>query len=139
MWRIVLAAGFLSTPAVALAQSAPDLEREKAELLRLHRNDRDAHFRTNLDLLQDRSPDTMISVSRGQVHRVTKVEQRRFFREYFRGATYQAWDAIEEPIVRVSNDASMAWIITRLQVRRLKRLDDGSERAEGFVYAGIMT
>lgn len=125
--------------AAASSAEGQSLERERAELLRLHRNDREAHFRTDVALLQDRTPPVMISVSNGQVRRVPKADQRQFFTEYFRGATYEEWDDLEEPIVRVSNDATMAWIITRLRVRRVKRDADGTERREGFVYAGIMT
>ncbi len=41
------------------------------------------------------------------------------------GATYYEWDDVEEPIVRVSNDGSMAWMITRVRVRRTQKGDAG--------------
>jgi hypothetical protein len=136
---LVASCTLLAAASPGRAQSSVDLEREKAELLRLHRNDREAHFKTDVALLQERTPDVMISVANGRVRRVPKAEQRQSFTEWFRGATYQEWDDLEDPIVRVSNDATMAWIITRLRVRRLKKGADGVERQEGFVYAGIMT
>ena len=49
------------------------------------------------------------------------------------------WDDVEEPIIRISNDASMAWMITRTRVRRVQKTADGTEKEEKFVYAGIMT
>jgi hypothetical protein len=61
------------------------------------------------------------------------------FTEYFRDAKYYEWDDVEEPIVRVSNDASMAWMITRTKVRRVQKNADGAEKEAKFVYAGIMT
>ena len=118
---------------------APELGAEKAELLRLLAQDRRAHFETSVDLLMERTPDTMISVSNGAVRRIAKADFRQMFVGVFRGATYQEWEPIEEPIVRISNDASMAWIITRLRVRRLKTQDDGNGQLESFTYAGIMT
>ena len=61
------------------------------------------------------------------------------FTGYFRDAKYYEWDDVEEPIIRISNDASMAWMITRTRVRRVQKTADGTEKEEKFVYAGIMT
>lgn len=124
----------------ALAQAPPvDLEKEKAELLRMHRASREAHFKTDADLLQENAPEEMISVSEGKIRRIKKAEARTFFTEYFRGAKYTEWDDMEEPIVRVSKDGTMAWMITRLRVRRTQKDAAGVEQEQKFVYAGIMT
>ena len=123
----------------ASAQPSADLEKEKAELLRLHKADREAHFKTDVDALLANSPEEMISVSRGKISRSSKVDARKMFTGYFRDAKYYEWDDVEEPIVRISNDASMAWMITRVRVRRVQKNPDGAEKEEKFVYAGIMT
>ena len=128
--------GFTLEPVRA---QAPDLGAERAELLRILAQDRRAHFETSVDLLTERTPETMISVSNGRVRQIPRAQFREMFTGVFRGASYQEWDTTEEPIVRISNDASMAWVITRLKVRRLKKQDDGTERTEAFTYAGIMT
>jgi hypothetical protein len=131
---------FLASSAVAVrAQAAADSEKEKSELLRLHRADREAHFKTDPDMLQERTPEVLISVSRGKIHRSSRAEGRKRFAEYFRGARYFEWDDLEEPIIRVSRDGSMAWMITRIRVRRVQKDEAGGEREERFVYAGIMT
>ncbi len=124
---------------VAQTGSAVDLEKERAALLRLHKADREAHFRTDVELLQRSSPEEFISVSRGKIHRATKSDERKLFTEYFRGAKYYEWDDLEEPIVRVSRDGSMAWMITRVRVRRTQKDATGAEKEQKFVYAGIMT
>jgi hypothetical protein len=124
---------------VAQIRSTVDLEKERVELLRLHKADREAHLRTDVELLQRSSPEEFISVSRGKIHRATKSDERRLFTEYFRGAKYYEWDDLEEPIVRVSKDGSMAWMITRVRVRRTQRDATGAEKEEKFVYVGIMT
>lgn len=130
---------FVACAACAGAQPAANLDREKAELLRLHKAGREAHFKTDVELLLENSPEEMISVSRGKINRSGKAEGRKMFTEYFRGAKYYEWDDVEEPIIRVSKDASMAWMITRIRVRRVQRDASGAEREEKFVYAGIMT
>lgn len=123
----------------AQAQSPAGLEKEKAELLRLHRADREAHLKTDVDLLQEQSPEEFISVSEGKIHRSNRADERKMFSEYFRGAKYYEWDDLEEPIIQVSKDGSMAWMITRVRVRRVQKDTTGAEREEKFVYAGIMT
>jgi hypothetical protein len=46
----------------APAQAEVDLERKRANLLQVHRNVRDAHFKTNVDLLLERTSDELIYV-----------------------------------------------------------------------------
>ena len=130
---------FVGCAVCAGAQPSPNLEQEKAELLRLHTSDREAHFKTDVDRLLENSPAEMISVSRGKISRSSKDDARKMFTGYFRDAKYYEWDDVEEPIIRVSNDASMAWMITRTRVRRVQKNAEGAEKEEKFVYAGIMT
>jgi hypothetical protein len=130
---------FVTGAVFAPAGGGADTEKEKAELLRLHRAAREAHFKTDADMLMARAPEVLISVSRGKVNRSGREQVRKQFEEYFRGATYYEWDDLEEPTVRVSRDASMAWMITRIRVRRVQRDAAGAEREEKFVYAGLTT
>lgn len=121
-------------------ETSVDLELERSALLKIHSQDRQAHFDTDVDLLLAHSGHEFISVSNGEVHRSTLAEQHAFFEGYFKGATYYEWDDLEPPIIRISADASMAWMIVRTQVRRVTRLEGAEEARETrFVYAGIMT
>jgi hypothetical protein len=130
----------VSTTVRVEPQSQPvDLKNEQAELLRLHTTDREAHFKTDVSLLQQSASDEFISVSNGAVARISKEQERTFFEAYFKGATYSEWDDLEPPIVRVSKDGSMAWMITRVRVTRAEKNSDGVARTTTFVYAGVMT
>lgn len=128
-----------ASSALGQGQAPVDLEKERAELLRLHKADREAHFNADVDLLQERAPDEFIAVSEGKIYRTKKAEDRKQFAEYFRGAKYYEWDDVEEPIIRISKDGSMAWMITRVRVRRVQRGAAGEESERKFIYAGIMT
>src|SRR5438477_7877222 len=121
------------------AQPSADLEKEKAELLRIHKSDRESHFKTDVEGLLENSPEEFISVGRGKINRSSKDDARKMFTGYFRDAKYYEWDDVEEPIIRISNDASMAWMLTRTRVRRVQKTADGTGKEEKFVYAGIMT
>src|SRR5262245_13852606 len=94
----------LSAGAGAYAQPKPfDLEKEKADLLKLHQQDRQAHFQTDVAMLLAHHPEEFISVRNGKIYRPKKADTRKAFTESFRGATYFEWDDLEPPIISVSN------------------------------------
>jgi hypothetical protein len=124
---------------VGSASAAHDLEAARRELLALHESDRRAHFTADAGLLASSAGESLLTVSRGALERVTPAAERRRFEEYFRGARYEAWDDLEPPVVRVSDDGSMAWIVSRLRVKRTAPAPDGALQERSFVYAGIMT
>ena len=53
---------FVACAASASAEPSADLEKEKAELLRIHKSDREAHFKTDVEGLLENSPEEFISV-----------------------------------------------------------------------------
>ncbi|HKU13596.1 MAG TPA: hypothetical protein VJQ52_04320 [Steroidobacteraceae bacterium] len=134
----ILLLSIVLAPLNAGAQSKVDLADEVQQLLRIHQSDRRAHFETNAKQLMEHAGDEFISVSNGKVRRTTPAEDLKFFEQYFQGAKYYEWDDVEPPIVRVSNDASMAWMIVRTRVRRAEAQSSGNATERKFVYAGIM-
>jgi hypothetical protein len=134
----ILLLSIVLVPINADAQSKVDLADEVEQLLRIHESDRRAHFETNAKRIMEHATDEFISVSAGKVQRTTRAENLKFFEEYFKGAKYYEWDDLEPPIVRVSNDASMAWMIVRTRVSRLQTVSADEVLERRFVYAGIM-
>ena len=133
---ILLTLSFVFT---AEAQTRIDLEKEKAELLKQHEAARRAHFNTDVNMLLEGAPEEFIAVSGGKIARASRADTKKMFESYFKDAKYFEWDDLEPPIVRVSADASMAWMIVRTKVRRTQKDSSGAEKEEKFVYAGIMT
>lgn len=83
--------------------------------------------------------DDFIAVSNGDISHASRQDVQDMFNQLFDRATYHEWDDLEAPIVRVSDDASMAWMIVRLRARRTQSDASGSKTERSFVYAGIMT
>lgn len=134
----ILLLSIVLVPVNAEAQSKVDRADEVEQLLKIHESDRRAHFETSAKRIMEHATDEFISVSNGKIQRTTRAENLKFFEEYFKGAKYYEWDDLEPPIVRVSNDASMAWMIVRTRVRRVQTQSGGQETERRFVYAGIM-
>jgi len=129
----------LALPAMAEEKPRPvDLEEEKKELLELHRKDRRAHFENNAELaLSDKVDHGFISVRNGAVTQRDKSDFQKRLESYFKNAKYYEWDDLEPPIVRISDDGSMAWMIVRVRVRRTQQNSSGAAIEEKFIYAGI--
>jgi hypothetical protein len=123
----------LKLPLEIASAPAPDLEAERASLLAMHAGEIRAHLELDAAWLAETHGDEFASASRGRIGRATSAETRAFFTKYFEGASYLEYEDAEPPIVRVSDDGSMGWILSRTRVRRV---DDGEE--SGFVYAGMM-
>ena len=123
----------LKLPLEVPGAPAPDLAAERQALLDLHLAANRAHIELDAEALARDHGDDFVSATRGKISRSTKAQTREFFTGYFKGASYPQYEDIEPPIVRVSDDASMGWVLTRTRVRRV---ENGKE--EGFVYAGVM-
>ncbi len=124
---------------VGPASSSLDLEAARRTLLALHESDRLAHFTADAARIGRTAPDVFLTVGGGKVERIPRAAETAFFEGYFRGARYAEWDDLEPPVVRISADGSMAWIVSRLQVKRQAPGPDGTLKERAFVYAGIMT
>ena len=48
----------------------------------------------------------------------SREQAREFFREYFSGARYHAWEDVVPPIVRVNPGGRSAWVLRRVRVDR---------------------
>jgi len=116
-----------------------DIERERRVLLEMHAKSREAHFATDVEAAISDLAEEQIIVRDGVVRRMTKGDMRQNMTGYFAGATFHEWDDVEPPIVKVSDDASIAWMITNTKVRLTRAGGDGNESEAAFVYAGILT
>ena len=81
----------------ACGAPAPDLERDRAQLLRLHDVARTAHLEKRADLMVASFDDSLRSVARGGVTLASPEENRTRMQAYFDRSTFQAWDDIEPP------------------------------------------
>ncbi len=114
----------------------PETDRaaEIAALREVHATDRRAHIETSVNLILRHADDTFIAVSGGEVEHMTLAQVAGGFVESFRGATYFEGDDLEPPIIRVSDDASMAWIIVRVRARKTQPDDSDEPHERIFVY-----
>jgi ketosteroid isomerase-like protein len=88
----------------------------ESELLAVHAADRRAHFERDVDGLLAHVGDEIVDVREGNVRRMTRDELRSRFRDYFAKARFSAWDDLAAPVVHVSPDGRLGWMIVQVQV-----------------------
>lgn len=119
--------------ATAVAARAAD----HAELLRLHQQQRSAHLERRADLLVAEHADSVFSLSRGNLSIARPAESRAMFQGYFDAVTFQAWDDIVPPRIRISPDGQMAYVVVEKRVHLTTPGPGGSTRAERARFAWL--
>jgi len=122
-----------ATPAERPANSA-----DHAELLRLHQRARDAHLQHRAEWLASEGADTIFSLSHGSVSVGTKENRARSqagFQQYLDASTFQAWDDIAPPRIRISPDGQMAYVIVQKRVHLTAKDSTGKVQPERTRFA----
>jgi hypothetical protein len=115
----------------------PDLEADRAALLRLHDLAQTAHLDKRPDLLVASFADSFLNISRGAVTVRSPAENRARFQAYFDRSSFLEWADLAPPVIRISPDGQMAYVIVQKQVR-LTALDSaGPRRPVHTIYAWV--
>ena len=107
---------------LSLLKAAPELsdnspqKQKEAELLSLPREERRAHFEQDMNFLLAHVVPQLLDVRDGRVNRMSRGDVRDKFVQYLKGAQLSAWGDVEPPIVRVSADGNMGWMIVRVRI-----------------------
>jgi hypothetical protein len=96
--------------------SAFDKQKETQAIKALLQQERKAHFDRNVELFISEFADSMISVNKGKVSVATSEENKERIGGYFNSVKFIKWDDVAEPIIRISDDGSMAYAIIQKQV-----------------------
>jgi hypothetical protein len=115
----------------------PDLEADRATLLRMHALAQTAHLDKRPDLMVASFADSFLNISRGAVTVRTPAENRARFQAYFDRSTFLEWADLAPPVIRISPDGQMAYVIVQKRVR-LSALDSvGVARPEHTIFAWV--
>jgi hypothetical protein len=132
----------LTLPIVAAAAKPPDNDAQKqgeAELLALHKQERRAHFEHDVNFFLAHLGLQLLDVRDGQINHISREQARAKFVEYFRNAEFSAWDDVEPPIVRVSRDGNMGWMIVRVRIAYTETGGSGKASEQKTVGAWMST
>lgn len=118
----------------------PDLEADRAELLRMHALAQTAHLDKRPDLMVASFADSFLNISRGAVTVRTPAESRARFQAYFDRSTFLEWADLAPPVIRISPDGQMAYVIVQKRVRAecVGQRGGGAARAHDIRVGGAL-
>ncbi len=96
--------------------SISDRDEEIKKIMQLHGAQRMYHFEKMAKEFAGQLSDDIISLNRGVVSRSTFEENKSRYEGYFDAVEFQVWDDTEEPIIRFSDDNSLAYTIVQKDV-----------------------
>ncbi|MES2411933.1 MAG: hypothetical protein V4535_10875 [Bacteroidota bacterium] len=87
-----------------------DLESETKEVLKAEAKAREYHFEKNVKALVGGFSKDFISINKGKIEKPTYDESFKKFDSYFKSVEFIKWDNNATPIVRFSEDGSIAYV-----------------------------
>lgn len=91
-------------------------QKEMDKILELHELQREIHFEKQVDAFADLLSEKHISVNRGEIHQPSKADLKERFTAYFNSVDFVKWDDVTPPLVRFSDDLSVAYTIVDKEV-----------------------
>jgi hypothetical protein len=98
---------------------------------------RTAHLAKRADLLVASFGDSFLNISHGTVALRSPAESQARFQTYFDRVTFQEWDDLAPPIIRISRDGQMAYVVVQKRVRLTAPDSAGVQQPEHTVYAWV--
>ena len=106
-----------------------DLEQEKTKILELHHLQRDFHFNKDSIAFVNQLSDDFVSVNRGEITFPKKSETLSRYHSYFSSVEFKKWDDDSEPIIKFSEDGTLAYTIVD-KIVKIEFEDENGEITE---------
>ncbi len=120
------------------AVTSPQQSEDVNELLRAHYRGRAAHFGRDAAAIYSDFADEYFNLGNGNITSPSREDGRRRMQAYFDASTFLEWDDITPPVIRVSDDGSMAYVLVHKKVRLLDKNDGGKEKVEVFAWSATL-
>ena len=116
-----------------LAWAGSDVDQLRA----LHEKVMRAHQLSDVEMLLEDEAEDYVVASRGEVSRPTLAERRAILAPYLQSTKFQQYRDATEPIIELSDDGTLGWVIVQVEARGLQTRPDGTEAELEFVSAWI--
>lgn len=127
--------------ALAVLSCAPSTARRSSgdedQLLVLHEEVLRAHRESNIDLLLEAEEDGYVVSSQGGVSHPDRDARRQMLGPYLKSTRFSAYRDQIPPVVKVSNDGSLGWVVAQVEARGEQTAPDGTVLPVEFVSSWI--
>jgi hypothetical protein len=121
----------------AAPAEAPGREAAVSQLLSLHRDVIDAHLRGDPAGITGRESEDYVLAGRGEITFPSLESRRERFAGYLGATTFTEYRDMVEPVVQVSPDGNLGWVIAQVEARGKQVSQDGTEELISFQWAWI--
>lgn len=112
-----LAVALAAAVGLSCASVPADRSGDRARLLELHAEAMEAHRAGDVELLLRAEPDDYVVASRGKISRPTVEERRAALGPYLRATRFTEYVDVVPPVVEVSQDGTLGWVIAQVRAR----------------------
>ena len=133
--QVFLLASALVTSCVT--HRGPSSESDRSRLLKLHAEVMEAHRAGNVELILRSETDSYVVGNRGAITHPTVEQRRAGLGPYLASTQFAEYSDVVEPIVAISRDGSLGWVIVQVRAQGQQTGEDGSKRSIDFESAWI--
>jgi len=110
---------------------------DEQALLKLHEAVLKAHIDSNIEALLATEAEDFVLMNRGEISSPSKAERRAFLGPYLASTTFEFYRDAVKPVVKVSKDGSLGWVIAQVEARGSAATRQGGRQSVEFVVAWI--
>ena len=112
-----------------------DIEKEKVEIRKVLSDGYAALVNKDIDALLSSDTQESYGVTRGKITKNTQEDSRKDFEAQFKNGKYSDVNDIIEPIIKISTDGKMAWVIAQTSFTFISIDSNGLEKSYNMVDA----
>ncbi len=135
--RIVKCILIAAVAVLAGCGRSADVSAITSEVRTLHRAAIEAHLNKDAAFLTRNYSERYFAVKDGEVSFPGRRETVQGFADYLNNTTFSEYRELAEPMVGCSRDGSLVWAVSRVKVKGVRRVADGSERPIDFTCAWL--
>ena len=114
-----------------------DIATIEQEVLKEHNLSRKYHIDKMAEAFVSQLSDKHILVNRGKISKLQRENKTKQVKQYFNSVEFEKWDDIEPPIVRFSDDYSMAYTIVNKEVVLTYTNEDNEKARESTIFSWV--
>ena len=125
---------------LGLAIMAPSVMAQHSDtdiLLGMHETVLQAHRDGDVEAWLSVEADTVLSVNNGTITRLTRTDRRSARSGYLLRATFDRYEDVRPPEVRISEDGTLGWVAVEVEVEGWMARDDGAIEDFAEAYAWV--
>jgi hypothetical protein len=114
-----------------------DIAAIEQEIIEVHNLSRKYHVEKMAGEFVSQLSDKHISINRGKISNLNKDKKTKQVRQYFNAVEFEKWDDLEPPIIRFSDDYSMAYTLVNKEVVLTYTNENDEKARESTIFSWV--